>query len=621
MRIGAPKSRTARRLTLAASALVLLACPATHDSELGTSTVPSPEPATPAPSIRGTLLGHDGSTLSVATVDLSVWEGRRLAWLHPDASGRFELDSAFRGYVRVSITAPGHELLRFGLLLDGTPLEITARLGTYAWLDNPSQIQASARFGRDGHRRQVDFTKQPDGTWTATVTQTEEERAAVHAAAAEPPTAREPDLDLLAEPAVALEMKNAVTAFWGEYQGQAPTSDELSYSISGMTREEGWWIDGTQADRHLAALGYQSVIDTDGRTARIVFDPAALPPGGQAPAIDVRPPTAAAAAVAGGTMLAPRWRMMLRPTTGRSPTKEEEQAQLTAMLADVRREMEAAPAGLGRNAVGMQGLVLATWNLRENHPAYRALAQRLVDALEPADPLWSMSRHAMRRALDSLEGDAAVEAYCERAIAEQSDPEVAATLIVGRLAKANAAGDLDAARTEWTLLHQGRVSSTRAARHAGTLNPDRPSAPGKPVPAFSLPSLDDPNVRVTQETMAGRPYVIDLWATWCSPCVGEMDDLHRGYAALHEAHGVEFLSISFDDHPQSVVEFRESRWPMPWKHAMATTKEDREALRAAFSSGSLPTHIFVAADGTVVADSPQLTGGDWLEIVTDHLEE
>ena len=41
---------------------------------------------------------------------------------------------------------------------------------------------------------------------------------------------------------------------------------------------------------------------------------------------------------------------------------------------------------------------------------------------------------------------------------------------------------------------------------------------GKPVPEFSLPDLDNPGKNITPETMKGKSYLLNVWATWCPSC-------------------------------------------------------------------------------------------------------
>lgn len=43
----------------------------------------------------------------------------------------------------------------------------------------------------------------------------------------------------------------------------------------------------------------------------------------------------------------------------------------------------------------------------------------------------------------------------------------------------------------------------------------------KPLPAFSLPDLAAPTKYITSEELAGEPWVLNVWASWCTACVAE----------------------------------------------------------------------------------------------------
>lgn len=45
---------------------------------------------------------------------------------------------------------------------------------------------------------------------------------------------------------------------------------------------------------------------------------------------------------------------------------------------------------------------------------------------------------------------------------------------------------------------------------------------GDPIPRVELTALDDRRAAVLSEVVAGRPAVVNLWATWCAPCRVEM---------------------------------------------------------------------------------------------------
>lgn len=49
----------------------------------------------------------------------------------------------------------------------------------------------------------------------------------------------------------------------------------------------------------------------------------------------------------------------------------------------------------------------------------------------------------------------------------------------------------------------------------------------KPAPKFDLPLLHSPDIRITPETLAGAPYVLNVWGSWCPACAEEHPVLTR----------------------------------------------------------------------------------------------
>ena len=55
------------------------------------------------------------------------------------------------------------------------------------------------------------------------------------------------------------------------------------------------------------------------------------------------------------------------------------------------------------------------------------------------------------------------------------------------------------------------------------LNPREVPSPliGKAAPAFNLPVLNAPEKRLTAQDLQGKVWVLNVWASWCVPCLAE----------------------------------------------------------------------------------------------------
>ena len=74
---------------------------------------------------------------------------------------------------------------------------------------------------------------------------------------------------------------------------------------------------------------------------------------------------------------------------------------------------------------------------------------------------------------------------------------------------------------------------------------------GQPLADFTLPDLRGQPVQLA--ALHGKVVFINVWATWCPPCIAEMPTIQRLYERLHD-RGLEVLAISLDALGAQVVE-------------------------------------------------------------------
>jgi cytochrome c biogenesis protein CcmG/thiol:disulfide interchange protein DsbE len=78
-----------------------------------------------------------------------------------------------------------------------------------------------------------------------------------------------------------------------------------------------------------------------------------------------------------------------------------------------------------------------------------------------------------------------------------------------------------------------------------TLNPREVPSPliGKPAPAFELPLLAAPGKTFSQKEMLGKVWVLNVWASWCQPCLLEHPQISR----LAASGAVPVVGLNYKD--------------------------------------------------------------------------
>ena len=119
---------------------------------------------------------------------------------------------------------------------------------------------------------------------------------------------------------------------------------------------------------------------------------------------------------------------------------------------------------------------------------------------------------------------------------------------------------------------------------------------GAPVPAVRVAMLGGGTLALPDD-YAGRPVLVNLWASWCGPCIEEMPELER-FATAQVDDGTAVVGIALDDEA-AVREFLRTV-PVSYPIALDAAGPADAGVRLGNPKGVLPYTALIDARGRLV---------------------
>ena len=172
------------------------------------------------------------------------------------------------------------------------------------------------------------------------------------------------------------------------------------------------------------------------------------------------------------------------------------------------------------------------------------------------------------------------------------------------------------------------AASAPATPPAATTAEAPPAAPAPaavpvklgPVHQLTVTDLDGNSVPLSK--FAGRPMIIEIWATWCGPCRVNRNTIHRMKSEFPERLLV--VGVSVDMPPSGgsagdlVKKFLQSNEAN--EHEFLATAEFREFINQRSASNSIPKTLYVNSKGQVADLSEGVQGPQWLRGMAKNLK-
>ncbi|KAB8156187.1 redoxin domain-containing protein [Kordia sp. TARA_039_SRF] len=122
------------------------------------------------------------------------------------------------------------------------------------------------------------------------------------------------------------------------------------------------------------------------------------------------------------------------------------------------------------------------------------------------------------------------------------------------------------------------------------------AAAQKEIPNIEVKNLDGTSLDMNQITQEKGVKILSFWATWCVPCINELDAINEVYEDWQDETNVELIAIATDD-ARTKKRIKPLINGKGWEYKILL--DENQDLQRALNITTIP-HVIVIKDGKIV---------------------